>query len=817
MRKKTGNIMNILKQLILTVVISGAATVAHAQTSSQLSTSFLARGEQALLEVSVIGGQPDEMPEISAVKDIRIQPSSRSSGRQTRLLTGRKLARVFSYVVAGYEVGNYTIPAIEVMVDGKRTLTAPLDFTIYNPDELQWSEVKTADRTFRYASSFRVLNTKPFEHETLTTEIKVFVPADLVVADAGIPDFERDGLTAWRFQSSPMTNTINLLGAPYVGISYPSSITPTRTGKISIGPAKIRLVTQEVVMTPFPRTVNPEIYLQVPRLELEAKPLPKPAPAGFENAVGSFQITASTPVTEVQEGDPITVDLTVSGSGNLDTLVAPQLEEPEGWKVYSTTTEQRGDERRQLVGNLVFHQSLRPLEMKTEIPAFRLVYFDLKSASYKTLTTPPIPLKMTANPTSMPNPATTSQSLAVPFERMTDILAVLHPAQLTTPTGFGFRPWMVHITGLLLALILAARAYWLRNGHRFRKDPVRDAKLSELREIQNIAAADDTGFLRSAGGYIERWLGGNHQPEIQAVLAERDAVCFQTEKPKTVLAPARRSQILKLLRHTAIALTFCASLGLSSPPAQAADTANQALEAYETAKYDDAIKFWLEAADYQDLSADTLYNVGNACYRAGAPGQAALYFRRALARDTSHPEARQNLRFLERKYGSITVQRENYQNLLARFPLTAWQSLCWGGLWLCGLAFLVFSATRRGAGLRFVAAGALVVGPLIVAAGMLGWRCYPNDAEFAPMAKQAVIVAEKVAIHTDAARTSPEVIDAPPGSLCEVISESGRWAYIAFASKTRGWVLRESLEKILPEKPPTAPKFGKPKADGKSA
>jgi hypothetical protein len=54
--------------------------------------------------------------------------------------------------------------------------------------------------------------------------------------------------------------------------------------------------------------------------------------------------------------------------------------------------------------------------------------------------------------------------------------------------------------------------------------------------------------------------------------------------------------------------------------------------------------------------------------------------------------------------------------------------------------------------------------------------------------------------YSTAERTSPEVIDAPPGSLCEIVSESGRWAYVAFASKTRGWVLLESIEKVLPEK-----------------
>ncbi len=138
-------------------------------------------------------------------------------------------------------------------------------------------------------------------------------------------------------------------------------------------------------------------------------------------------------------------------------------------------------------------------------------------------------------------------------------------------------------------------------------------------------------------------------------------------------------------------------------------------------------------------------------------------------------------------------------------------------LWLCGLALLVFPATRPGARLRVAAVGALVLGPVLVSAGVLGWRYFPNDAEFAPVARQAVIIAEKVALHTDAARTAPEVIDAPPGSLCEIISESGRWAYVAFATKTRGWVPMESIEKVIPEKPPDPPKFRKPKADGKTA
>ena len=802
---------NFISSLTLIALLGAQA---GAQTTSRLSTSFLARGEQALLEVSVVGGEPDSIPAITAAAAIRVQPTGR--GPIPRMLPGRRVEFIYEFVVTSYEIGSHRIPAVEVVVGGLKTLTEPLDFLVFDPDDLEWSEVESSGRTIRYASSFRTLNSQPYENETTPAEIKLFVPEEMVIEDWGIPDFERDGLTAWRFQPSPMRSRINLLGRSYISVAYPSTITPTRVGKVAIGPAKVRLTTRETLMDPSFRTVYNEVYIEVPKLEIEAKPLPGNSPEGFENAVGNFRIEASATVTEVQEGDPLTVDLIVSGSGNLDTLRPPKLSEADGWKIYGSTTEQRGDERRQLSGSVVFHQSIRALELKSEIPGFRLVYFDPKDETYKTITTPPIALQMKPGPVASAGAVAASQALPVPFERMTDILAVLRPAQLTMPAGVALPAWLGHALGGLLALILAGKALWMRYAPRLRKDPVREAKARELREISSAGTVPDTDFLKAAGSFIERHLGRSPAPEIQAVLAERDAVCFRAEPPGTVLNHSRREEILRLLRKAALPVLLVASLCLA-PPARAADVGKQALEAYESAKYDDAIKLWLGAGDYRQLSADTLYNVGNACFRSGSPGQAALYYRRALVRDSGHQEARQNLRFIERKFGSITVQRPEYQHALARFPLTTWQAVCWSGVWLCGLALLVFPATRPGARLRTAAAGALVLGPILASAGLLGWHYFPNDSEFAPVSRQAVVIADKVALHTDAARTAPEVIDAPPGSLCEIIGESGRWAYVSFATKTRGWVPMESIEKVIPAKAPTPPNFRKPKADGKTA
>ncbi len=786
----------------------------YGESLARLSTRFLARGEQALLEIAVTGTQPTEFPEIPAVPGVEIKPAGRAP--RTQLLPGRRLEYVFQYLVSSYQTGSHALPSFEVTADGLKSRTEPLEFTVFNPDDLQWSEAVVGDTKFRYASAFRVMNPRPYHGETLPVEIKIFVPRDLFVEDWGIPDFQRDGLTAWRFQPSAMRGQVNLLGMPYVSVAYPSTLTPTRTGRIGIGPATIRLVTTQVVMEGILRRVSREANLAVPRLELDSQPLPEGAPEGFENAVGKFKLGINTEATEVQEGDPIPVEIVVSGTGNLDTLRPPAPADPTGWKLYDAAPEQRGDERREPSGTTVFHQFMRPLELKSAIPPFRLVFFDPEEKAYKTVTTAPIPLQMTPAVVRVTDASSPPQSLSVPVERMTDILGILTPAQLTLPAARPWPGWPGHALAAALSLALIAKALWMRHGHRFHRDPVKVARLKALREVE-LTKGDDLGFLMSAGRFIECWLAENPPPEVRAVLAERDALCFQPEKTHVpMLDSKRRNAILRTLRKAALA---CMIVGMTLLPneVRARQTGDPAREAYDSARYDEAIDAWLKAGPYQALSPDLLYNIGNACYRVGSPGHAALYYRRALARDPGHQESRQNLRFIERKYGAITIHRPEYQYALTRIPLSTWKSMLWTGAWCSVLAALVFPATRSGARLRMAAVAVLVAAPLLASCGALGWRYFPNDAEFAPIARQAVIIGQKAVLHTDASRTSPEVIDAPPGSLCEVIHENGRWAYVAFATKTRGWIPIEAIGKIIPGKPPAPPKIRKPKADDKSA
>ncbi|RYD40754.1 MAG: hypothetical protein EOP85_13735, partial [Verrucomicrobiaceae bacterium] len=165
---------------LLAVLIFSCGLV-KGQTTARMSSTFLARGEQVLLEISVAGDEPDEMPEIEPVENLDIQPSGR--GPRVNMLPGRRLEHVFEYIVNGYETGKHTIPAVEVMVRGVPTLTEPLEFMIFNPDDLQFSEVEYNGRIIRYASSFRLLNESPYENETTPAEIKLYVPDQMIVED----------------------------------------------------------------------------------------------------------------------------------------------------------------------------------------------------------------------------------------------------------------------------------------------------------------------------------------------------------------------------------------------------------------------------------------------------------------------------------------------------------------------------------------------------------------------------------------------------------------------------------------------------------
>ncbi|MBK1826063.1 BatD family protein [Haloferula rosea] len=803
-------------RLLIPLLACLSAALEASPLSARMSSQFLVEGEQATLEYVISDGlNPRAQLKLTPVDGLEIR--SVGLGAEPRIAFGRRREYVFRFMVTSYTPGNYTIPAARLIDDAGEILGPEVKVRVFKETELQWSTAQAGGRSVRYAAGFHTIDDTPFVKEVIPTELKLYIPTDQRVEDWGIPEFQRDGVAAWRFEPRPSLGRANLLGRSYYAVSYPSTLSPTRSGMVTLGPAKLRLITVQTSVQNFNAAFYEPLNVVIPELNLASQPLPAGAPEGFEDAVGDFELSVTTSDSEVREGDPVNVNLVVSGAGNLDTLNAPKPIDTEGWKLYPASSVQR-DDRRDITGFAAFRQFMRPLIPQNQIPPFRLVFFNPETETYRTILSPAIPLKVlpsTAAPSMAPS---VPMALPMPIEEMTDILGLTRagmPLLPETRMENVSRYWQ--IIPAILALILLFRIAQLHLFPKLKPDPERVARRKAIKELEK-APAEELGFYRTAGHFVEEWLGNSNDELVKDVLTKRDQTCFTGDADSAPVPRSERQRIVRGLRRLMLPLIVViagTTADLRADDEVAAEPAPEvtapemtAQEAYDSNSFKLAARLWLESGPYERLSPDTLYNIGNAAYRLGSPGEAALYWRRALTRDSSHPEARQNLRFLERKFGSITIKRPDYQYTLAKIPLAGWKSAIWAGGWIIVLSLLVFPATRPMARMRIAAISGLVAAPILIGAGVVGHHFYPDDARFAALEEQAVVTADRASIRTDAARNAPLVLEAPAGSLCRVLKETGDWVYIAFTNETRGWIAADQVKMLIPEaqpEPPTPP------------
>lgn len=802
--------------VLWTAVVWLTAALSHAASlRGDIGSRFLVEGEQTVLEyVLTDASDPSGVLLLKSVKGLNILQDG--PGGEPRFGLGRRTEYVFKYKVSTYQTGDYTIPAASIDLADGTVRSEPIQIRVLKETDLEWSTVKAGGRDMRYAAAFHTTDNEPFLNEVAPAELKIYIPNEQRVEDWGIPEFKRDGVAAWRFEPKRRApGRAKLLGRSYYAVSYPSTVAPTRAGPVSLGPADLRLVTVQTELGQFgAQGFYEQIFLTIPALQINARALPPGAPDGFEDAIGRFELNVTTEDTEVREGDPINLNIIVRGEGNLDTLNVPKPIDDDGWKLYPASPQKR-DDRRASTGYTIFKQFMRPLRPHSQIPPFRLVYFDPDQETYATLISNAIPLTVTpaTGPTSLGSSA--PPALPIPVENMTDILGISQAGIDLLPAGRGIPSWIWQAIPAALALFLLALIFKSRIAPRLRKDPDELARIRDLRTLEK-APSDLPGFYRAAGHFVERWLGNSEDALPQEVLAKRDQNCFKKDVQDESVPRSERQRVLKQLRKLALPL-IAFFVMIDGGDLQATEPSTSAQDAYDNGRYAEAASLWLETGPYERLSADALYNIGNASYRLGASGEAALYWRRALKRDSTHAEARQNLRFFERKFGSIIVKRPDYQHVIAGISLDKWKSLVWAGLWITGLSILVFPATHSGARWRIAAISGLVTAPILALAGFCGWYYYPDDARFAPIAEQAVIVTDKATVRTDASRNAPMVIEAPAGSLCHVLNQTGKWTYVAFSNQTRGWVSSAEVEKVIPESPPKVPELRDSSDDGASA
>lgn len=359
---------------------------------ASLDQQQIAMGTTTHLILQFEGPGPDKLPVPPEVEGLEISKNP-STGQQTTVRQGRfQQIITFSYAITPQSPGTFVIPSIEVPVQGRVEKSNPLRLIVLRPNE-----IPVSDRI-----AFMQLNlgrTNLFLGETGVATISLYL-ADTVQS---VDNFQFNAVDAPGFtikgvhKSNQEKTTID--GKRFTVATFQMPVVPVKSGRLELGPARCGLTVtvneqrRPMGLSLFGGGQRKAMTLQTEPVPVLVQPLPtENVPASFNGAVGYYSMNFQAGPTNLVQGDPVTLSITIYGRGNIEAVTLPSQNWP-GYKQYPPNAQLNMRDPLQISGNKVFEQVVIPKDASvTEIPAFEFSFFDPNIGEYKTIGHDPIPI-----------------------------------------------------------------------------------------------------------------------------------------------------------------------------------------------------------------------------------------------------------------------------------------------------------------------------------------------------------------------------------------------------------------------------------------
>ena len=403
------------------------AVAAQAQNSvratASLSENRAAVGDPVEYRIEVTGARTASRPSSIPVEGLSITPVGQSSTFNYNPSTGLVASVIYIYQIEAARPGTFTIPAQEFAAGGVNVRTNAVTLTV-----VASADVRDGQAERNYFAELVIPKKTPFVGEAIPAEIRCYFSPRIRFDPPMNPVIKGEGFTVQKV-TEPQQDSVVVDGQSYQVVIYKTSITPLKTGTLSVGP----MVGETRVLLPRPRPrsfgnspfndpffndpfggfgMQKSVELKSEPVVLEVKALPPDAPASFTGAIGQFTLDAEAEPKQVTIGDPVTVRLTLRGRGNFDRINPPAPLDTTGWRTYPASGKFRPDDDVKLSGVKVFEQVFVPTEKRSLLPAYELAFLDPGSGQYKTLSVPALPITVTGGPVAAPTSAAPKQSEA---------------------------------------------------------------------------------------------------------------------------------------------------------------------------------------------------------------------------------------------------------------------------------------------------------------------------------------------------------------------------------------------------------------------
>lgn len=401
-----------LKTYISLFLIVICSTFATAQVTFEAKVSKSKLGVNERLRIDFEMNKDGDNFHPPSFKDFTVVGGPNQSVSHSWINGVRNFSKTYSYFLAPKNTGTFTIAQATIEIDGDTYKTTPITVQITgavnrpnDPDNVE----SVADDNLHLIAE--ISKTNPYLNEAITVVYKLLVSEDI-------------GVTNLRETSTPRYNDFwsqmidlkdsQIQKTEYKGRNYrylvikKAVLYPQKSGKLEIEPLSIDL-TVEVpssrrdffggrLMSQVHKTVSAGSKI------LHVKPLPEQGqPEGFNGAVGDFDFKLTTSKSQLNATESLQARLEVTGKGNLKLFQLPKLTLPSALEVYEPEhTENVRTNSDGMQGGIADSYTIVPqYKGKYPIPEIKFSYFDLKTESYKTISSGSLMINVQDGPTNI--------------------------------------------------------------------------------------------------------------------------------------------------------------------------------------------------------------------------------------------------------------------------------------------------------------------------------------------------------------------------------------------------------------------------------
>ena len=403
-----------LRAVLGVAALCGLSLPAAAQSLAARAAVSAAETEMGVpftLQIAVDGSDAAPQVELPTLDGVSVRQVSAgpNNSESITIINGQTTRRVQRRYIVNYELissraGRLEIPSISVTVDGQRLSTQPLAVTVFTPPLIEeyrliveapvdraWvGQPVTLTTTWMWQEGLGPRRLLSFSHPVMHAD-----GADVVILPSQGEVVE---LTVHGTNLAAAQRALRRDGKANVALVFDVIVVPREPGRLEVPAATVSfegIASFRTGRDVLGRTVRDirRLVISSEPLALSVEPLPSAGrPDGFSGLVGTFEIAATAELAAAKVGDPITLEVTVSGSGDLSALAELDLAHLDAAGDFRVAA-QRVEHAGRYPSRATFRATVRALhESVSAIPPVRLSYFDPQRGAYAEAASAPIAL-----------------------------------------------------------------------------------------------------------------------------------------------------------------------------------------------------------------------------------------------------------------------------------------------------------------------------------------------------------------------------------------------------------------------------------------